>query len=54
MADLEKHAIRRDKGFLVRLVLGLVFAVVAGSYLYAGLTSEGLAGCAARGALLEE
>lgn len=48
MADLEKHAFRRDKGFIVRLVLVLLVATVAGLYVYANLTSDRTAGCAAR------
>ena len=47
MADLEEHAFRRDKGFIVRLVLVLSVATVGGLYVYAQLTSDRTAGCAA-------
>lgn len=48
MADLEEHAFKRDKRFLVRLVLALLVGVVAGSFLYAKLTGPGVGGCASR------
>lgn len=47
MADLEEHAFRRDKGFIVRLVLVLSVASLGGLYVYAQLTSRRTAGCAA-------
>jgi hypothetical protein len=47
MADLEEHALKRDKRFIVRLVVTLLLAFVAGLFLVAQLTSERTAGCAA-------
>jgi hypothetical protein len=47
MADLEEHAFRRDKRFVVRLVLVLLAGFIGGLYLYANLTSHRTAGCAA-------
>lgn len=51
MADLEEHAFRRDKRFLVRLVLTLLVAGLAAAFIGGRLTSEGTAGCAADAAL---
>ena len=48
MADLEEHAFKRDRRFLVRLVLTMAVAMGAGVYVYAHLTSRSTAGCAAR------
>lgn len=47
MADLEEHAIKRDKKFLVKLVLGLIVGAIAGLVLYAQLTSRSTGNCAA-------
>ena len=47
MADLEEHAFKRDKRFVVRLVLTLVAGLMAGMFVYAHLTSQSTAGCAA-------
>jgi hypothetical protein len=47
MADLEEHALRRDRRFIVRLVVTLVLATLAGLFLFAQLTSDRTAGCAA-------
>jgi hypothetical protein len=47
MADLEEHAFKRDRRFLVRLVVTLVVAGVAAAFIGGRLTSEGTAGCAA-------
>ena len=47
MADLEEHAFRRDKRFVVRLVLTLLVGLIGGLYVYAHLTSRETAGCAA-------
>lgn len=47
MADLEKHAFKRDKRFLVRLFLFLGVGAVLGGVLMVGLTSSGVATCAA-------
>lgn len=47
MADLEEHAFKRDKRFIVRLVLTLALATVFGLYIYEHMTSRRTAGCAA-------
>lgn len=47
LADLEEHALKRDRRFIVRLVTTLLLAFVAGLFLFAQLTSERTAGCAA-------
>lgn len=47
MADLEEHAFKRDKRFVVRLVFGLAVALLAGLFIAARLTSDRTAGCAA-------
>ena len=51
MADLEEHAFKRDKRFIVRLVLTLSLSTLFGLYIYGHLTSRRTAGCAADGAL---
>lgn len=45
MANLEEKALERDKGFVVKLVAGLLAALVVGGLLAYQLTS-GAAGCA--------
>ncbi|MFT3927531.1 MAG: hypothetical protein QM778_33670 [Myxococcales bacterium] len=47
MADLEEHALKRDRRFVVRLVVTLTLAFIAGLFLFAQLTSDRTAGCAA-------
>jgi hypothetical protein len=47
MADLEEHAFKRDKRFIVRLVLGMTVALLAALFFAARLTSGSTAGCAA-------
>jgi len=47
MADLEEHAIQRDKRFVFRLVVSLVLAAIAGLWIASHLTSSSTAGCAA-------
>jgi len=47
MADLEEHAFKRDKRFVVRLVITLFLAVLGGVFIYGRLTSQGTASCAA-------
>jgi len=51
MADLEEHAFRRDKRFVVRLVLTLSLATLGGLFVYKNLTRGTGAGCTA-GSLL--
>ena len=48
MADLEQHAFKRDRRFIVRLVLFLIIGAIAGVWVAAQLTSAGTAGCAVR------
>lgn len=48
VADLEQDAFRRDRRFVVRLVLVLVIGTIGGVWMFAGLTGETVAGCAAR------
>jgi hypothetical protein len=47
MADLEKLAVQRDRGYLVRLVLGLVVAGLVSVFIFRGLTGEQTSGCMA-------
>jgi hypothetical protein len=47
MADLEKLAIRRDRGYLVRLVLLLGLAVLISPFVFGWLTGKGVSGCIA-------
>ncbi len=47
MADLEGDAIRRDRRFLWRLILVLALGTLAGLWMFAELTGERVAGCAA-------
>jgi hypothetical protein len=51
MADLEEHAFKRDRRFIVRLVLMLSVSALFGLFVYDHLTSRHLAGCAADAAL---
>ena len=53
MADLEELAVKRDRGYLVRLVLTLVLALAASAFLWQGLTGDRVGGCLA-GAFLGE
>ncbi len=47
MADLEEQALRKDRRFLVRLVLVLVVGTIAGVWMFAMMTSDRAKGCAA-------
>ncbi len=47
MADLEKHAIKRDKRFLVRLILMVGIGITAGVLLFIKMTSPEAGTCAA-------
>jgi len=47
MADLEEHAFKRDKRFLVRLILGVIVAVMSGLWVATHLTSSSTGSCAA-------
>lgn len=46
MADIEQDAFKRDRRFLVRLVLVMIVAIIAGVVLFANLTGERAKGCA--------
>lgn len=48
VADLEQDAFRRDRRFIVRLILVLAVGTIGGVWMFAGLTGESVAGCAAR------
>lgn len=48
MVEPEKYAVKRDVGWLWRLVLGLLFAVLVGGYLFAKITDPETTGCATR------
>jgi hypothetical protein len=48
VASLEEHAIRRDRKFLVRLVLALGAGLVFGLFLFNHLTSNSVVSCAAQ------
>jgi hypothetical protein len=47
MADLEKLAIKRDRGYLVRLVLMLMVGFALGGVIFNVLTSDRVTGCMA-------
>ena len=47
VADLEKHAIKRDKRFILRLFLLLAIAALGGLFIYGKMTSDEFANCAA-------
>jgi len=47
MADLEELALRRDRGYLVRLVLLMLGALVFALFVYGWLTGSGVSGCLA-------
>jgi hypothetical protein len=47
MVDLEELAVKRDRGYLVRLVLMLGLGVGASAFLWQGLTGDGVSGCLA-------
>lgn len=47
MADLEKLAIQRDRGYLVRLILLLGVGVVAALFVFQWLTGAQMSSCVA-------
>ena len=47
MADLEELALRRDRGYLVRLVLLMLVALAFALFVYAWLTGSRVSGCLA-------
>lgn len=48
MANLEDHAIQRDRRFVVRLVAALLAGLVFGLWAFDNLTSDRTTTCAAR------
>lgn len=48
VADLEQEAFKRDSRFIWRLVLVLIVGTLAGLWMFAELTGERVAGCAAQ------
>ena len=48
MADLEELAVKRDRSYLVRLVLGLGAGAVVGAFVFLAVTGEDVGGCLAR------
>lgn len=47
MVDLEKLAVKRDRGYLVRLIAMLALGLVASAFLWQGLTGDQVSGCLA-------
>jgi hypothetical protein len=47
MADLEKHALKRDRRFLVRLVLAVLVGAGVGMMVFVKMTDPRIATCAA-------
>jgi hypothetical protein len=47
MADLEELALRRDRGYLVRLVLLMIVALAFALFVYGWLTGSHVSGCLA-------
>lgn len=47
MVDLEKLALQRDRGYLVRLILGLVAGLFASVFVFAWLTGTRVSSCVA-------
>ena len=47
MADLEELALKRDRGYLVRLVVMLILGAGAAMFVWRGMTSDTTSGCLA-------
>jgi len=47
MADLEELAVKRDRGYLLRLILMLAVGAVVSVFLWAGLTGDRVSTCVA-------
>jgi hypothetical protein len=47
MADLEELAVKRDRGFLVRLLLALGAALIASLFVWQAITGDSVSGCMA-------
>ncbi len=48
MADLEEHALKRDKRFLIRLALSLCVGLAGGLVLFAQMTRRSTGSCIAQ------
>ena len=48
VAELEEHAFRRDRGFVVKLVVIVLAGSLVGAFLFGQLTQDNLGGCLAR------
>jgi hypothetical protein len=47
MVDLEEQALKRDRGYLVRLILMLLVGLAVSAFLWQGLTGDRVSGCLA-------
>ena len=47
MADLEELAVKRDRGYLVRLVLMLAVGIIVSAFMWHWLAGAGVGGCMA-------
>lgn len=47
MADLEELALKRDRGYLVRLIVSLILGAGAATIVWQGMTSDSTSGCLA-------
>jgi hypothetical protein len=47
MSDLEAQALRKDRRFVVRLILVLTVGAIAGLWMFSAMTSDRAKGCAA-------
>ena len=54
MADLERLAVKRDRGYLLRLLLMLALGLGASVFLWQGLTGDRVSGCVANAFLGQE
>jgi hypothetical protein len=48
MADLDKLAIRRDRGYLLRLFASLIVGILVSVFLFGWLTGARFSGCMAQ------
>jgi len=47
VADLEQLAVKRDRGYLLRMVLMLLFGIGASAVVWQALTGDRVTGCVA-------
>jgi hypothetical protein len=47
VADLEQLAVKRDRGYLVRLIVSLALGIGVSVFLWQGLTGDHVTGCLA-------